>query len=192
MVTHKSVAGILIGLIAIGGIVTTLVVTGCGQNGLPTEASNSSVQASRDGPMFVPLPPPDQATPQSFDRTGGLELLPRVIDKDEGGIVQNGRWRITIPKGALQEDTYISIAQLSRGFVFALLGPDDVTFKVPVRLEMSLAGLPYEPYTDWTLWYFDVKAGKWIDMGGEFDPETETITTYSDHFSPWGPGRAGW
>lgn len=193
MQAHKSVAGILIGLMAIAGVVTSLVVTGCGENGLPVESSTSSNQDSRDGPIFIAEPPPGQAMAQGrFPRAGEVEMGPRVIDKDEGGVVLNGRWKVTIPEGALRQDTFISIDKMFDGWVFADLGPDGIRFKEPVRIEMSLEGLPHEPYTDWTLWYFDAKAGKWIDGGGEFDPETETITTYTDHFTPWGPGRAGW
>ncbi len=60
---------------------------------------------------------------------------------------------------------------------------------LPVELELDLHGLDDQPFTDWTVFWFDEAAMQLENQGGTL--EHEKLTVPLGHFSRYA-GRAGW
>jgi hypothetical protein len=171
----------LIGALALAALLIALTVTGCGNEGtVPTASEGTTADPlAFEGPDPSPSP-------------RGHEAEPKFIKSGETGDLKLDRWTLTIEKDAMRDKADITMENASAKYVMVELGPDGLEFDKPVKLEVDLSGLKWDPHTDWTMWWFNEERGCWEDMGGTFDPETEVLTVYIDHFSTWGPGRAGW
>jgi hypothetical protein len=70
------------------------------------------------------------------------------------------------------------------------LEPHGIQFLAPVELEIDLSGTDFEPYTDWSIWWYLEDSGLWEDQGGVYDSGKVRVSL--DHFSRYSAGRAGW
>lgn len=131
----------------------------------------------------------DQGGIQFIRYLSGPGYLTKLIEADKGGEVHYDRYQVTIPKGALPEDTYITVRDPGSGYLMCELEPHMV-FLAPVELELDLHGLDYQPFTDWTVFWFDPDTEEWENQGGSF--AHEKLTVQLDHFSRYAAGRAGW
>lgn len=113
-----------------------------------------------------------------------------LIEASSGGDVQYNRYKVKIPKHALSEDTYITVRDPGTGYVMCDLEPHGIAFLVPVQFEMDLTGLRWQPYTDWTDYWFNEETGDWERQSGTFDGKK--IVDSLSHFSRYAAGRAGW
>jgi len=185
-----------------GFVATTLVVAmslaGCGSYDLilsPTTGVHGE-GAALPGPM-----PPSQATPTRNPETitiiGGTETITRteLIRASTGGVVTAGRHRLTIPPGALKDDTSIQLKDISgsAGYVACEAYPEGLTFEKPVLLETSFGDLK-NPF-GYTI-YWIANPGKadeeWVDMTSSLSSDGSGLTAWLTHFSTYAPGKAGW
>jgi hypothetical protein len=114
----------------------------------------------------------------------------RYITVALGGEVQYDRYKVSIPSGALSADTYITVRDSGTIYVMCDLEPHGIQFRVPVRFEINLIGLAWQPYTDWTDYWLNPETGLWERQDGTF--AGAIIVDYLDHFSRYAAGRAGW
>jgi hypothetical protein len=114
-----------------------------------------------------------------------------LIEASKGGAVEFGRFKVTLPAGALSSDTYITVRDPGGYIVQCELEPHGTQFLAPVELQVDLRGLFYLPFTDWSI-YYHTDAGVWQDQGGSFNNGKVTANLW--HFSDYAParGRAGW
>ena len=123
----------------------------------------------------------------------GSDYRTELIRSHRGGVIEIDRVRLTVPPGALERDTYITVRQIGDGVLEAELEPHGLQFKAPVRLEFNLDGLSYDPALDWGVYWLNETSGVWVDQGGTLNG----VVVGGDlwHFSIYGPGgrgRAGW
>lgn len=132
------------------------------------------------------------------DAQGGIQFVrylsgpgyeTKLIEAARGGEVRYNRYKVTIPRGALVEDTFVTVRDPGSGYLMCDLEPHMV-FLVPVELELDLHELQYQPFTDWTVFWFDPETELWENQGGTFDHEK--LTVQLGHFSRYAAGRAGW
>jgi hypothetical protein len=112
----------------------------------------------------------------------------KLIKASKGGFVELNGFRVDIPRGALTEDTVVTIdlptTLPDANFVFADFGPSGLTFQKPVRITMSLVGVNLTGIElDWIkIWFWD--GTKWREPRGT---ATETsVTRTTKHFSKYG------
>jgi hypothetical protein len=123
---------------------------------------------------------------------GALRVVFRLVSPDESATVQNGRFLLQVPAGALSYDARYSIAYSTIGAVEASLSPHGAVFDNPVELEIDLAGTSLANEPDVTLYWWDEDHEEWVDVGGSWDRNTQKLTSTLEHFSRYRPGRAGW
>jgi hypothetical protein len=117
----------------------------------------------------------------------------KLVTVGAGGTVTCDRIKVTIPPGALNVDTYITIHQTSQdGALVAALEPHGLQFRSAVALEVDLKGLAWQPYTDWSIFWLNESTEHWECQGGTFASQKVTGSLW--HFSSYAParGRAGW
>ena len=119
------------------------------------------------------------------------KLKTEEIEAEDGGKISVGKVKLTIPPGALGEDTEISIVVLygDDGDVDFELLPHGITFNVPVTLEVNFNKM-YTKKDDVRQFWLDETTSDWVDVGGTW--KYPTMTTEIDHFSRWRAGRVGW
>jgi hypothetical protein len=113
-----------------------------------------------------------------------------LIQADHGGMVSYDRFTLRFPKGALTDDTYITIRNPGDGYLDCELEPHGIQFLQPVQLEMDLSGLHFSPFTDWTVYWYNDANDTWENQGGQFNWDRVTVDLH--HFSTYRLGRAGW
>lgn len=193
-----------------------LVLAGCGSDRTlaPTGGNPSVGQEMRAAPTSAPARPTGLLNPllsggtQTLGKivqgTGnlveeGISLLlvlsapgssSALIPAATGGQVRYGRYTLTVPPGALAQDTIISVSDPGNGYVMCDLEPHGLQFNVPVRLQVDLTGVNVGPYSDWSVFWYNPTSGGWEDQHGVFGPNTLTADLH--HFSRYAGGRVGW
>jgi len=115
------------------------------------------------------------------------------IKAANGGVVSIGRYSVIVPPRALANDTAITLTIKERtGFVECELLPHGIKFSTPVKLVMNLNGTSASLTDKLTVFWFDDKAGKWVDIGGAYDTKSLFLSVDLPHFSTYAAGRAGW
>lgn len=145
------------------------------------------------------LQPTDAGRTQSSGLLGtvgrllrGIVTLVEVVLTGEGGTLESGRFTLTVPPNALDYDAAYTMTYKTIGAVQVDLGPHGAEFDVPVTLTVDLGGTNLAGDDDVTLFWWDEASGTWVDVGGVWDPASNTLTTELEHFSRYRPGRAGW
>lgn len=171
----------------LAALLSLTLVVGCGRG--PEGSAPTAPKAAPDSgqPTFLPAPPPTPALVQ------GLFSETRLIRARDGGEVRQGRFKVTIPPGALAADTYITVRDRSTSYVRCELQPHGIQFSQPVTLEIDLRGLGWAPYTNWSV-YWHQPGNTWEDQHGVFT--NGRVSAQLWHFSEYAPGmdggRAGW
>jgi hypothetical protein len=162
---------------------------------LPLETRRDKNTIEADAPALgefrIGSEPSDSTEIQWLYYLAGPGYTTVLINADHGGKVVYGRYQVTLPKGALAADTYITVRDPANEFVSCELEPHGIQFLVPVELQIDMHGLQYLPFTDWSIYWLAAE-GQWQDQGGTF--ESEKVRTSLWHFSEYAPGRgrAGW
>jgi hypothetical protein len=123
----------------------------------------------------------------------GAGYVTQLVTAAAGGTVICDRIKVTVPPRALQLDTYITIHETSvDGALVAVLEPHGIQFQSAVTLEINLAGLTWQPYTDWSIYWLNEATESWENQGGAF--ANQKVSGPLWHFSAYAParGRAGW
>jgi hypothetical protein len=149
------------------GVVALAVITGCGN-------SNRIITITDAGDFTNPL-----LLEEDFDRLG-----PRThgqwISPDEGGRIKVDFFSLVIPRGALKEETYITVTRSDPKRATVELGPDSLQFECEVYLQVDLTRFHdfmrsqgIKP-TDLNIARFSEEIGGWVALetfyaGGKFD-----------------------
>jgi hypothetical protein len=166
-----------------------------GSNSLPLETRRDGNRIEGDAQMLgefrIGSEPSDSTEVRWLYYLNGPGYTTVWIKADDGGKVVYGRYQVTLPKGALAADTYITVRDPANEFVSCELEPHGIQFLVPVELQIDLHGLQYLPFTDWSIYWLSAE-DQWQDEGGTF--ADEKVRANLQHFSIYAPGRgrAGW
>jgi hypothetical protein len=165
-------------------LLALILLVGCSRG--PEGAAPTSPTATTAGaPMLLAAPAGEAKSAAGF--------ATKRITAAVGGVVEFGRFKVTIPPGALATDTDITVKDPGGPYVNCELGPHGTQFLFPVTLEVDLQGLGYLPWTDWTV-YWHAGPDLWVDQGGVLDWRRGKVRARLQHFSEYDPGRgrAGW
>jgi len=112
------------------------------------------------------------------------------VNSTEGATLSNGRYSMTIPAGAFPGSTEYKITQdPNNPHLTCVLEPHSVEFSSPVIVKFDLSGTDASQHSDVRAQWFDEGTQRWFDVPSEWDPDTQILTGYYDHFCH---GRAGW
>ena len=140
-------------------------------------------------PFASPLAPPGSG---SAEIASPEETSARVTAA-AGGTITAGRYTVTIPAGALEADTLVTVrVREESGMVGCELTPHGIEFATAVLLTMDLTGTGCACTETVTIYWYDPSADTWVDVGGTLDPATLGLSTPLLHFSEYRAGRAGW
>ncbi|MBM3286669.1 MAG: hypothetical protein FJY88_04880 [Candidatus Eisenbacteria bacterium] len=172
-----------------------LVATSCvDDGGLPLGPSDQSAgRPDGIGPSTQERSAEDaMAPPPRLPLVGEPEGC-ALIGPAAGGTVSIGRYRVTVPPGALRTATEIKVTiREAGGHIGCELEPHGITFLRPVTLTMDLSGTDLSGHNDVTIYWYDENDGTWVDMGGVCDPASGRVSVGIWHFSQFRAGRAGW
>jgi hypothetical protein len=168
-------------------VLVVLLGTGCDQD----VALDPSADSSLEGVQFLRIPSTDALGKGHHGKPEPSEVtvLARANEKTK---ITLGRFELKIPKGALSQDTLITLRRVEGPYLMCELEPHGIQFAKPVKLKMDLQGLDTADYEDWTIFWYDEDSGLWVDMGAVYDPDDEKVEAQLPHFSLYGGGRAGW
>lgn len=116
----------------------------------------------------------------------GRRSVSKLIRASEGGSVELNGFRVTIPAGALPQDTVITI-ELPRDetlakHVLASFHPHGIQFKTPATLTFPLEGVLLPGGTlDVGRW----ENGAWTSLGGTVSADGKSLSSTTPHFSDY-------
>jgi hypothetical protein len=171
---------VLFGTLLLGGF-----LVGCGEDtGLQPSPS--------DSPEFARVIHPPGVQPLCYG--GGNNEETFVVDPDEGGSFRVGRFEVTIPPEALHESINLTIHDRTNesGEVIVELSPHGYRFDAPVTLTTDLTGTTAQEWPRATVYWFNERAGRWVDTGGTWNRHRRILSVDLNHFSIYGDGRGGW
>lgn len=116
----------------------------------------------------------------------GKRSVSKLIRASEGGSVELNGFRVTIPAGALPQDTVITL-ELPRDetlakHVLASFSPHGIQFKTPVTLTFPLDGVLLP---GGTLEVGRWENGGWTSLGGTVSPDGKSLSSTTPHFSDY-------
>ncbi len=126
--------------------------------------------------------------------TGGASLSPvnlyteQVISSKQGGTLSLLDVTLTIPAGAVPNDTTFSIFIPDDQVFYNEFGTDGLVFKKPVSVTMSYRNANLSGVNEATIrlaWY-NPSTGAYIDVPCTVDTVNKTVTAELQHFSAYG------
>jgi hypothetical protein len=193
MPSHKRIVPtlFLVGLLA-------ATVFGCGQ--LPTSPNSAQTQASAKVAAT--------AEPASLlSSVGGVlntlvGLIVRTLNLigSIGGSLSNGRWRITIPAGAVDGNATVSLGvpNLTSPDCALEISPSDKNhFSTAATLTVDCSNVMSSQLASYVIYWYNPSTKQWVELSGsKVNLTNKTVSVQIFHFSQYsvGPtgGRAGW
>lgn len=148
-----------------------------------------------DGSSGDPTPElPDQVPDFVGDLIGDIDPGTQTlhIDPSSGGAVEQSVFRLDVPAGALNSAATVQMTVESANQVKVHLGPDGLQFTEPAELFIDLSEIVGTLSGPYSMFWWDPDAEEWVNIGGDWDPETRILRAAIWHFSDYAPGRAGW
>jgi hypothetical protein len=174
-----------------------LSLAGCGSHEAPV-APKAGFESDAATPAPGPTPTPTTARkPETITVIGAVETIERsaAIKAKEGGVIVAGRHRLTVPAGALKNDTVIVLKDVSGsvGYVACEAYPEGLEFQKPVLLETSIGDLRH-PFGFTIYWIANPgqPGESWLDMTATTTADGTSLAAWLTHFSTYAPGKAGW
>lgn len=118
----------------------------------------------------------------------GGNYVEAIISGKSGGELELGDVALSIPRGAMGNDTLYSISIPDLSKLYFDFGTDGLVFMKPVKVTMSYSDADLSAIDESTIrlgWY-DKSNGTWVDMECTVDFRKKTVTGYLDHFSAYG------
>jgi hypothetical protein len=188
----------------VGALLVWLAVSTCGEAASPTSPESGAPAVGPASSEALSPPAGDLATPTpqfplGFSTNRVLTFLvppsltdPRhaekLISAAQGGFVELDGFRVDIPKGALAEDTVITLdlptTLPAANYVVADFGPTGLTFNKSVRITMPLLGVDLVDVNldEVRIWYWN--GSRWREPRGT--ATTTSVTSRTTHFSTYG------
>jgi len=134
---------------------------------------------------------------------GVVNLLVRTLKivGGIGGTLTNGRWRVTVPDGAVTGDATVSLGVVNQGSLTcqleiapASLNHFDTT---PVTLTVDCSGVQPNQLRDYTIFWLDPSTNQWVPVAGStVNLTNRTVSAPLKHFSTYRVGpkdsKASW
>ncbi|HEX7879795.1 MAG TPA: hypothetical protein VF720_10320 [Candidatus Eisenbacteria bacterium] len=181
--------------LVVATIAVTISLAGCGTHDAPVAPK----AGFEDAGTTTPLPPAEAIAarrPETIDAIDAEDVSrTQIIRAASGGVITAGRHRLTIPPGALKQDTSIQLKDVSgsEGYVACEAYPEGLTFEKPVLLETFIGDIK-NPFGYTIFWI--ANPGKsnenWVDMQATVTPDGQSLEAWLSHFSSYAPGKAGW
>ena len=150
------------------------LLSGCSDFSLPTEEGAPSLSGI----------PPDDEFP---GRGRGYGLYVKKIMGEKGGTVHLWHHSITIPRGALEENTWVSIRWRDLSLPVLDFGPEGLSFvnDQPAKIRISYRGGIFGDLDLENLHVirWDEEEGLWTPIGGIVNREEEYVEVYVAHLS---------
>lgn len=179
-------------------IVGLVVVVGCGDSSLPSSPFDREVSGTPVMEPLIEVSPTTARKPETVStvlKDGSCISVTVLVRALDGGVVESGRHRLTIPPNALDSDTEITLVDVSMklGYVSCEAYPEGLQFRKPARLESSFKDLK-DPTGYSIFWVRDPgsRDEEWIDMRARVSLDGTGLTAMLTHFSTYAPGKAGW
>jgi hypothetical protein len=184
------------------GIALLLVVCGCGA--MATAPVLPGDDGGSPSDTTAAQSPPSRG---SQDPIGGVSgALPRLVTRvtnlagDLGAAVENGRWSVDVPAGAIEGDARIAVtvAYAKSGECTMNVVPTDKNkFDVPAIVTVDCAALSDTQLAQSGILEFDPVNRRWFDVpDSKVDMNHRTVSAPVDHVARYtvGPvgGKAGW
>lgn len=108
----------------------------------------------------------------------------------KGGEVRFGRYCVVIPPQAIDQSYAVSVcSEEPSGRITCELLPHGLDFTTPATLTIDLSGTDVGEDDDLAVFCWNERIIRWENIGGTYDPLTETITTGLTHFSRYSAQR---
>lgn len=177
------------------GVVPLLaLVAACGEAGGPLAGAELAVpvQARVAGETSLRVQDVDRVAAYRVRRNRPDNLWAKAWIGPSGGTLEYYGFRIVVPAGAVSRTTMFSLSLPKEGTERAVaeFGPHNVTFAVPVTIELPYAGTTAEGFTPRALW-FDESARAWVNVGGTLTADGQRVKTTVSHFSLYGSAEGG-
>jgi len=182
---------LLIGLVAAS-------VFGCGK--LPT--APSSVQTSAAPTVSTSAQPEGLLSGVGGIVNTLIGLIVRVLNLvgSLGGSLNNGRWHVVVPAGAVDGNATIALGvpnTSSPDCKLEIWPSDKNHFSVPVRLTVNCSSVLSDQLRNYVIYWYNPTTKTWVEVSGStVDLTHKTVSAPLQHFSGYsvGPkgGKAGW
>ena len=170
------------------------LVAACGEAGDPLMGAERAVPVSARAADETALRVREVEEVAAYrDRRGRPEKLwAKAWIGPAGGTLEYYGFRIVVPAGAVKRTTMFSLSLPREGTERALaeFGPHNVTFAVPITIELPYAGTTAEGSAPRALW-FDESARAWVGVGGTLTADGRRVKTSVSHFSLYASGAPG-
>ena len=184
------------------GIALLLVVCGCGA-ATTAPVVPGDIGGSPSDTTASQSPPAQGSQGPS---AGILGALPRLVTRvanlagDLGAALDNGRWSVDVPAGAIEGDARITIAvaySKSGECTMEITPADKNKFDVPALVTVSCPALTDDQLSQSVIMEFDPTTRRWFDVpGSKVDMSHRSVSAPVDHVARYtvGPagGKAGW
>jgi hypothetical protein len=179
-------------------LVTSLVAVlayGCGQ--LPTSPNPVQTEAA---PAVARSAQPASLLGGIVNTLIGLIVRTLNLVGSIGGSLSNGRWRVTIPAGAVDGNATVSLGvpNLTSPDCALEISPSDLNhFSTAATLTVDCSNVMSSALSNYSIYWYDPNAKVWVELtGSKVDLTKKTVSVQIMHFSDYavGPkgGRAGW
>ena len=115
-----------------------------------------------------------------------------TVDSEDGGRLEHSIFSVDVPSGAVDASTQFELKVEENAGVRVSLFPEGLQFSRPVKLSMDLSEIVGFEGPGMTVYWWDPAEGEWVNIGGEWDNDTRTLSIELWHFSDYSAGRAGW
>jgi hypothetical protein len=151
-----------------------------------------------DQPVNLPTDASDILT--AFGQGGTLSARGADLPGNTDAMVQNGRWRVEVPAGAIDGPARITITiPGAKGTACDLsIAPAEKNhFAVPVRLVADCHGVPPHKLMGYAIYWYNPDTQGWVKVpGSQVDLKKKTVSAPLEHFSIYAvgpaPGKPGW
>ena len=117
-----------------------------------------------------------------------------------GGSLDNGRWHVVLPPGAVDGNATIALGvanSTSPDCKLEIWPSDRNHFSVPATLIVDCRNVASDQLSNYAIYWFDPSAKQWVELSGsQVSLADKTVSVQILHFSQYcaGPsgGRAGW
>lgn len=180
--------------LAIAALVTVGFSLGCSRESAVAPGAGSGFDDGRFVQVFGPGEQGNAAGAIRNGNVGGLGTVlvveSELVDPAIPATIENGRFTMKVPAGALDGVAVFKLTRDPAGYqVVCTLEPHATPFNTPVEVYFDLHGTDAALHENVRAQWYDESSGTWKDVPSVWDPKTQILIGYYEHFCS---GRAGW